>query len=169
MFEAVRRPLRATVAAMLTSFAIGLAPLPAAAEPRSITAPAASSDGAENAIRDALNTWTRDFNAGNADGACALFAPDLRFDYRGQPERGYDAMCAQLKRSVADSTKRYSYAPPAIKEIIVSGDLATVWLVWTLTVTRGGQEIVTKESSMDVFRRQPDGQWKIVRFLAYED
>jgi ketosteroid isomerase-like protein len=28
--------------------------------------------------------------------------------------------------------------------------------------------VETKEPGLDVFRRQPDGSWKIVRYIAYE-
>ena len=58
-----------------------------------------------------------------------------------------------------------------IKEIIVSGDLAAVRLVWTLTVKRPGQVggTATTEPGLDLFRRQGDGTWKIVRYLAYEE
>jgi hypothetical protein len=38
-------------------------------------------------VRAALTQWMADFNAGNADKVCALFAPDLIAQYRGQPER----------------------------------------------------------------------------------
>jgi steroid delta-isomerase len=58
----------------------------------------------------------------------------------------------------------------AIKEIIVSGDLAVVRLVWTLKVTGIDLpgEVVSEEPGMDVFRKQPDGSWKIIRYIAYE-
>ena len=58
-----------------------------------------------------------------------------------------------------------------IKEIIVSGVLAAVRLVWTLTVERPGQVGCTAitEPGLDLFRRQGDGTWKIVRYLAYEE
>ena len=58
----------------------------------------------------------------------------------------------------------------AINEILVSGDLAVVRLTWTLRITRNDTpgEAVSREQGMDVFRRQPDGSWKIIRYLAYE-
>jgi ketosteroid isomerase-like protein len=57
-----------------------------------------------------------------------------------------------------------------IKEIIVSGDMAIVRLVWTskLSQSNSGQVIETKEPGLDVFRRQPDGMWRISRYMAYE-
>jgi steroid delta-isomerase len=132
--------------------------------------PAASADDAARAeIRAALAQWTNDFNAGNADKVCGLFAPDLIAQYRGEPERNYDALCGVLQRSLSDRSKSYRYSL-VIKEIIVAGDLAVVRLVWTLTVRPKdwGPEVSSDEPGMDVFRRQPDGSWKISRYIAYE-
>jgi uncharacterized protein (TIGR02246 family) len=134
-----------------------------------VAAPSVIAAGsAESEIRAALEKWTQDFNAGNADAACALFSPELRYDFRGYPERGYGDICARLKRSLADKSKRYAYALD-IREIIVSGDIAVVRLVWTLTVTLGnGQSVTSVEPGMDVFAKQRDGSWKIIRYLAYQ-
>src|SRR5262245_3226924 len=90
------------------------------------SAAAAQSDTpVQAAIRAALTRWMADFNAGRADKVCDLFARDLVAQYRGQPERNYDALCDLLRRSLADRNKSYSYAL-AIKEILVEGDLAVV-------------------------------------------
>jgi steroid delta-isomerase len=136
-----------------------------------VASPAAaqSDSAAEKAIRDALAQWTADFNARDASRICDLFAPDLVYDYRGFPERNYEALCGLLQRSLADRTKNFTYALD-IKEIIVSGDIAVVRLVWTLKVSRDGASQVTetKEPGLDVFRRQPDGKWRIARYIAYE-
>jgi uncharacterized protein (TIGR02246 family) len=124
---------------------------------------------AQAAIRATLTQWMADFNAGNAEKVCDLFAPDVVAQYRGQPERGYDALCDLLKRSLGDRSKTYRYAL-AIKEIVVEGDLAVVRLTWTLTV-RGkdaASETTAEEPGIDVFRRQGDGSWRISRYLAYE-
>jgi uncharacterized protein (TIGR02246 family) len=131
---------------------------------------AAQSDAvAEKAIRDALSRWTDDFNARDATRICDLFAPDLRYDFRGTPERDYNAMCSGLHRALGDRSKTLTYSFD-IKEIIVSGDMAIVRLVWTSRVSREGspQVIETKEPGLDVFRRQTDGKWRISRYMAYE-
>jgi len=135
-----------------------------------LLAPARADPAAEAAIRQALTQWAADFNAGKADKVCALFAPELRYDYRGFPERGFADICALLGHSLADRTKKFSYAL-RIKEILVEGNLAAVRLVWTLTVTRPGApgETVTQEPGLDLFRKQPDGTWKIARYIAYEE
>jgi uncharacterized protein (TIGR02246 family) len=130
--------------------------------------PAAAAERAEDAIRAALHKWTQDFNAGDAQAVCSLFAPELAYDFRGYPERGYQDICERLQHSLGDASKSYSYALD-IREILVSGDLAVVRLVWTLTVTLpNGQAVTSVEPGMDVFRRQPDGSWKIIRYLAYQ-
>ena len=121
------------------------------------------------AIRAALAQWTTDFNARDTSRICDLFAKDLRYDYRGFPERDYEALCGLLHKSLADRTKQFVYSLD-IREIIVSGDLAVVRLIWTLEVTIPGAANVvkSKEPGLDVFRRQTDGSWKIVRYIAYE-
>jgi ketosteroid isomerase-like protein len=131
----------------------------------------AAAQDAQSEIRAALTQWMDDFNAGRADKVCGLFAPDLVAQFRGQPERDYNGLCDLLKRSLGDRERAYNYAL-AIKEIIVIGEFAVVRLVWTLKVQRKdapGGDITADEPGMDLFRRQPDGSWKIARYIAYED
>jgi uncharacterized protein (TIGR02246 family) len=123
---------------------------------------------AQAAIRAALTQWMADFNAGRAEKVCDLFAHDLVAQYRGQPERGWDALCDLLRRSLADRDKSYSYAL-AIGEILVEGDLAVVRLTWTLKVRgKDAAETTSVEPGIDIFRRQADGSWKISRYIGYE-
>lgn len=123
----------------------------------------------DTAIRKALTDWTEAFNAGDAGQVCDLFAPDLVASFRGAPERGFTELCGQLRRSLTDPDRIYSYNLD-LKEILISGDLAAVRLEWTLDVgDRSGAPVQTfHEPGLDVFRRQPDGNWKIARFLAFD-
>ena len=132
-------------------------------------ASAQPADAAETAIRSALAQWTSDFNARDSSRICDLFAKDLRYDFRGLPERDYDALCGLLHKALADRTKQIVYSHD-IREIIISGDLAIVRLTWTVKLTIPGapNAVESKEPGLDVFRRQPDGSWKIVRYIAYE-
>jgi steroid delta-isomerase len=118
-------------------------------------------------IRAALVQWMDDFNAGRADKVCDLFAPDLRANVRGVAERDYTALCDLLQSALKDRTKHYTYAVD-IKEIRVFGEVAVVRLVWTLTVSQSGVGTVSVEPGMDIFARQPDGAWRITRFMAYQ-
>jgi ketosteroid isomerase-like protein len=127
-------------------------------------------DTAEQAaVRARLAKWTNDFNAGKVEESCDLFAAELRYDYRGLPERNYQEMCAGLRRALTDPSRHYRYGL-AIKDIFVFGDMAAVRLVWTLTLTSAGAlPKVSHEHGIDIFRRQPDGAWRIIRFVAYDD
>src|SRR4029077_10389574 len=81
----------------------------------------------------------------------------------------YRDICDLLQRSLSDPTRRYTYSL-AVHEILVSGDLAVCRLTWTLRITRNDMsgETASREQGMDVFRKQPDGSWKIIRYIAYE-
>ncbi len=119
-------------------------------------------------IRAALEKWTKDFNARDTSQVCSLFAPDLISNYQGQPQGNFNSLCTQLKKSVSDPATSYHYALD-LKEIIVSGDMAVVRLEWTLKMRRQNQskEMTIVEPGLDVFRREPDGMWRIARFVAY--
>src|SRR5207248_5654938 len=100
---------------------------------------------------------------------CEIFATDLIANYQGQPERDYASVCALLRTALreTDATYRYSLR---IGEILVSGDTAVVRLAWTLAVDKpGSPEQVIEEPAIDIFRRHPDGTWKITRYLAYPE
>ena len=132
------------------------------------TASTAVPDDASAAITSALTGWTETFNARRHADVCALFAPDLVATYRGQPDRNFDELCTLLQNSLENPTRSYHYALE-LQEILPSGDLAAVRLVWTLTVRGVDGEILetVREPGLDIFKRQPDGTWKIARFVAF--
>lgn len=107
--------------------------------------------------------WPRDFNARNVDAVCGLFANDAALAYPDAADRDRHAFCDQIREGFRDPSETVNYDAPDIKEIIVDGDLATVRLFWTLTVKdASGKAVETiHEDGVDVFRRQPDGSWKI--------
>lgn len=120
-------------------------------------------------IVGALEQWPMDFNAGRIGAVCDLFAPDLIATYPGAPDKNYEQMCSQLTAVISDETRMYGYAAPQIEQIIVEGDLAAVRLIWTLTSGEKGkaEATVVKERGLDIFKRQPDGSWKISVSYAY--
>ena len=135
-----------------------------------LLATAANANPAELAreeIRAALQRWTATFNTGDARHVCDIFAEDLIAQYQGQPDRNHEQLCDLLIKSVNDKEKNYRYALQ-IQEIIVSGDLAVVRLVWTLEVISStGPPQIIDEPGIDIFRRQADGTWKIARYISY--
>jgi steroid delta-isomerase len=139
----------------------------AAMAPNAIAEDEAAADAAAE-IRQALAQWTDDFNAGRTDKVCDLFAADVRADIRGAPERDHAAICDLLVSSLKDKSKRYRYAMD-IKEILVFGDVAVVRLVWTLIITlANGASVQSIEPGVDIFKKQADGSWQIIRYMAYE-
>jgi hypothetical protein len=162
MQSQMRRCVGGCFALTIISIALG-GLLPAAAEePR---------EAPEATIRAALEKWTADFNAGNAGEVCGLFSSELRYDFRGHPERNYRDICSLLHRSLEDGTKKYAYALQ-IEEILVWDELAVVRLVWTLkmrSINPPGSSVESIEPGLDIFRKQADGSWKIIRYIAYEE
>jgi ketosteroid isomerase-like protein len=127
------------------------------------------------AITAALQKFPHDFNARDYPALCGLFAEDVVLNYPGlTAERGRDAFCArmttaifecavELRKTLSDPDRQFSYAEPEIREVLVDGDLATVALTWTLTVKDSSGKVLetVKEDGVDVFRRQSDGTWQI--------
>lgn len=129
----------------------------------SMAQPAIADDAAE--IRARLTRWTVDFNAGHKNEACDLFSKELISDFRGQGEANYSTRCALITKAIDDPVHKFKYQV-RIKEIITSDELAVVRLDWTLEVSPPGQKEV--ETGMDIFRKESDGVWRIIRYMAYQ-
>ena len=102
---------------------------------------------------------------------CGLFAENVVLAYPGGGNRGWNAVCDRMRGLFDDPAKKFTYSPPDIREVLVDGDLATVRLYWTLTVSdaTGKPLETTRENGVDVFRRKPSGNWKIHISHAFSD
>jgi steroid delta-isomerase len=132
--------------------------------------PAVAVDGKDGAtvIRAELDAWTQAYNARQADKICGIFSEDLRYKFGEVPDRGYSDVCPALHRLLGDRTHRSHYTLD-LREILVYGDVAVVRLIWTLDESKEGSSDTVRslEPGMDIFQRQKDGSWKIIRYLAY--
>ncbi|MDW6020907.1 DUF4440 domain-containing protein [Mesorhizobium sp. BAC0120] len=126
--------------------------------------PSLADDAAD--IRTRIEDWARDFNDGRAEASCGLFSKGLISDTQGKGEADYQARCETISKVLATPGHGLRYSPD-IKEIIVEGNLAIVRLNWTLSVLPG--EDVSSESGLDVFRKEADGVWRIIRFMAFSN
>jgi steroid delta-isomerase len=131
----------------------------------SIAPVAAMADDAGD-VRARLEQWVLDFNAGRARQACDLFSRELVSDVRGQGEADYARRCALITEAIGDGQRRFRY-DLQIKEILAGRELVVVRLRWTLHVLP--QNVRSVETGIDVFKKEADGAWRIVRYMAYEE
>ena len=90
-------------------------------------------------------------------------------DVRGAVERDFGTQCTLCAKALADPGHTYTYAFQ-LKEVLADRDMAVVRLTWTTTArvkTTGAVEM-TEDEGLDVFGRGTDGNWLIVRYMAYE-
>jgi ketosteroid isomerase-like protein len=158
VFRRPRRPRR-----LLAGVGVALALFSAAAQ----AAGTVDASAAKTAIVERLHRWTAAFNAKDLAAVCGLFAPDLSYTVDDILNGSRDRLCGNLAAALSKPAVDLHYDEPTIHEILVSGDLAVVRLMWTLTTEKNGTRDVNTEEGMDVFRRAPDGVWSILRYIAF--
>ena len=116
----------------------------------------------EQQIRDLMDDWRRLTAEGNVDGLLSLLTDDVVFLTPGNPPITKDDF-AKGFRDV--SAKARIEATQDVKEVRVSGDLASAWSHLTVVLTpKGGGK--TSEASgfvLTVFQRSPSGKWVLAR------
>jgi ketosteroid isomerase-like protein len=118
---------------------------------------------AEADIRQALAGWVEAANRGDWKTALKVWAPDLIGWYPGSPDDTYAREAENAARAGEPRTK-YELE---IKEVLVSGSLAVVRDVWKFTTrVTAGEPTVETVKSFEVWRRQPDGAWRISRWIS---
>ena len=135
----------------------------AAHPPHVASADQARADEAQ--IRASLAAWVQAFNGGDYARAATVWAPDLDGWSPDGPDDTYAAEQESTRRTPDPKAPRVEFALTVV-EVIVSGDLAVVRDQWTQTVApAGGAASKTTFRSFEVWRRQPDGSWKIARWI----
>jgi steroid delta-isomerase len=119
------------------------------------------------AIAARLRGFADAFNARDEAGLCDIFASDLIATVPPRLETDAAAICGHIDRLLARPDLWLHYDDPDIREIIVSGDIAVVRVLWTLDVEKGGERDSSPEGGIDVFRRQQDGRWSIARMATF--
>jgi uncharacterized protein (TIGR02246 family) len=120
-------------------------------------------DGDERAIRELVVTWHRATGQGDVDAVLRLMPPDVVFLVPGEPPmRGRDAFENGLRTVLASNRIESS---SEIQEIVVSGDLAYCWSVLDVVIVprAGGSASRRSGSALSVLRKQPTGEWLLVR------
>jgi steroid delta-isomerase len=130
---------------------------------RSATLPAETAAQVETTIRAKLAEWETAYNAGDRKKTFEIWAPDLVGWYPGIPDVTYAQEKAALDRPAPSGPRATLHVQ--IVEVLVSGELAVVRDIWTETPP-GGSASATTIPSFEVWRRQPEGDWKIARWIS---
>ncbi|HEY6221611.1 MAG TPA: nuclear transport factor 2 family protein [Candidatus Eisenbacteria bacterium] len=117
----------------------------------------------ETEIRAALARWVEAANRQDWKAALEVWAPDLIGWYPGQPDDTYAREQANSTRPKREHSTRFELT---IDEVIVSGDLAVVRDTWTIRSGDAAGPAASTLRSFEVWRRQPDGIWKIARWIS---
>ena len=94
----------------------------------------------------------------------ALYARDVLLSYPGIPDQDYGTLEAGYREMTAPRPGLTVRTVPTIEEVLVSGDLAVVRVVWTTTTTRRSRGARARQlKDPQVWRREGDGSWKFAR------
>ena len=118
---------------------------------------------AESQIRRVLDPWVEAANRHDWKAALDVWAPDLIGWYPGQPEITYQQEVANAARPPSSRTTTYQVK---VNEVIVSGSLAVLRDTWVFSTHASSGDSVEKVRSFEVWRRQPDGAWRISRWIS---
>ena len=116
----------------------------------------------EQQIRDVIETWIRASREGDLATVMNLMTEDVAFLTPGNPPMRREEFEAGSK-SITGKMRIDGY--PEIQEITVIGDQAICCnkLEITMTPLNGGASMKRSGSTLSVFRRGGDGQWRIWR------
>jgi ketosteroid isomerase-like protein len=119
----------------------------------------------EEEIRASLANWVAAANRGDWQEALKVWAPDLIGWYPGAPDDTYPR---EVERAGKAGPPRTTYSVD-VQEVMVSGGMAVVRDVWTFTSKvdgKPGEPRVDTVKSFEVWTKQPDGAWKISRWIS---
>jgi ketosteroid isomerase-like protein len=114
-----------------------------------------------------FNRWTDAFNQRDLINTCGLFDPSLVASFPAAENKNYSDLCADFKKLFQEKNKHYQYHFK-LHKVYRSGDLAAARITWYLSVHQGNKKIFSsREEGLDIFKRQPNGKWQIINYIAY--
>jgi ketosteroid isomerase-like protein len=114
-------------------------------------------------IRTALTQWSQAANRQDWKTALQLWAPDLVGWVRAD---NIDTYAQQAEFVAHPPPSHTGYTLLKINEVIVEGSLAVVRDTWTRKIPQAdGHEELFRVRRCEIWRRQPDKQWKIIRYV----
>ncbi len=117
----------------------------------------------EAQIREVVEAWHAATRAGDVDAVLALMTDDVVFLLPGRPPMRKDEF-ASLSRIPSGAPAAKMESSFEIHEVLVSGDLASMWTTLSVSVTPpdGGSAIQRAGHTLTIFRKQ-GGRWLLAR------
>ena len=120
----------------------------------------------EKAIRDLVENWQRETKAGNLNAILDMMTEDVVFMLAGRPPmRGRDAF-AETFRAGMQTQKFRIDSSAEIEELQLLSDTAAFCrtrLAVNMIPLNGGEPIQREGYTMTIFRKCPDGPWRLSR------
>jgi uncharacterized protein (TIGR02246 family) len=105
-------------------------------------------------------TFVERVNAGDLDGAAAMYEPDARFvTPSGETLVGRE----QVRRALAGLIGAKARMTCRVVKTVAAGDVAVLYTDFQLTtVEASGKAVEVNQNAIEVLRRQPDGTWRLI-------
>ena len=124
------------------------------------------------AINVAKTEYREGFNTGEVERVLSVFAPEFTDNSDGRPSRyGKDAPI-KLRGYLTELFAEYEVRLTIIMvSIVVLGSAAYDygWHEFTLTPRRGGEPRRVRKRYLELWGRQPNGEWRIIRYIDNAD
>ena len=124
------------------------------------------------AINVAKTVYREGFNTGNPDRVLSVFAPEFTDNSDGRPSRYGNDAPLKLRRYLEQLFAEYdTRLIIVVAAIVIAGDLAYDygWHELTLTPRNGGDRRLVRKRYLELWRKQKDGEWRIIRFIDNAD
>src|SRR5262245_15864734 len=118
------------------------------------------------AVKRVINEWRDSINAGDIDRVLKVMADDFEIMLPGRPGLVGEKARAMFRDLLGNNT---AYAEPwSNEEIILCGDWAIQRLTYQVTFTpkEGGAGVTEHGDSIHIFRRQPNGTWRMAKDIS---
>ena len=124
------------------------------------------------AINVAKSQYRDGYNAADVERVVSVFAPEFTDMSDGRPNRYGDDALLKLRRYLAELFRDYeANLNVIIFAISVIGNTAVGygWHELTLTPRNGGETVYRRTRYLEVWAKQPNGEWRISKYMDNAD
>lgn len=119
----------------------------------------------EEAIKRAVERFWEAFEAKDLDALVSLFTTDAVIMIPGHPAiEGLESIRKHYEPAFSDEWAWNVHMSSDIKKVVITDGWAFCYIHYTGVSKDGEKEIVANSKALRIYRKQPDGEWK----LAYD-